>query len=107
MDENYQAGIARMRYAANKGMAVIAMEPIKGGKLSNIPKDAKMIFSSVKPGRTPAAWALRWVWNHPEVFLLLSGLETKMRLLKPTKKWIRISQIVRTAGCTKRDALTI
>ncbi len=86
LDEHYQAGLGGLKYASKKGMAVIVMEPIKGGKLANrLPRQAVEIFKDVKPEETPAEWALRWVWNHPEVSLLLSGMSAMDQVVENIK----------------------
>lgn len=75
MDEYSQAGIEGLRYANKKGLPVIIMEPLRGGRLVNaLPKEAKQIFAKAKPKRSPAEWGLRWIWNHPEVTVILSGM---------------------------------
>lgn len=77
MDEDYQAGMKGLKYASEKGLAVIIMEPIKGGKLAKQPEgDLKDLWEKSGSKSTPAELALRWVWNHPEVTLLLSGMST-------------------------------
>ncbi|WIV11030.1 aldo/keto reductase [Proteiniborus sp. MB09-C3] len=77
MDEDYQAGIEGLKYASEKGLAVIIMEPIKGGKLAKEPRgDLKDIWEKSGINKTPAELALRWVWNYPEVTLLLSGMSS-------------------------------
>ncbi len=86
LDEHYQAGLGGLKYASKKGMAVIVMEPIKGGKLANrLPRQAVEIFKDVKSEETPAEWALRWVWNHPEVSLLLSGMSAMDQVVENIK----------------------
>ncbi|MBN1624384.1 MAG: aldo/keto reductase [Clostridia bacterium] len=75
IDENFQAGIRGINYAASKGLGVIVMEPLKGGILAgNIPKDIQEIYSSSKSNWSPAEWALRWVLDNPNVTMVLSGM---------------------------------
>ncbi|RJR25782.1 aldo/keto reductase [Candidatus Microgenomates bacterium] len=75
MDEDFQAGKRGLKYASQKGLAVVVMEPLKGGRLANPPEAVKNIFESAGK-KTPVDWALGWVWSHPEVSLLLSGMSS-------------------------------
>ena len=78
---NYQAGEAGLRKAAEKGLPVIIMEPLLGGKLANgLPKKAVQLFQSVNPSFSPATWALRWLWNQKEVSVVLSGMNAPSQL---------------------------
>ena len=74
MDEQNQAGTKGLEYAHKKGLAVVVMEPIRGGRLARPPEKVVKLWQSAPVQRTPAEWALRWVWNHPEVSTVLSGM---------------------------------
>lgn len=77
IDTNYQAGQKGLEYAAKKGLGIAIMEPLRGGSLTrNLPKEVLQEFSSYKEQRTPAEWALRWLWNNPAVSVVLSGMSS-------------------------------
>ena len=78
MDEHSQAGRRGLHYAHAKGLAVVIMEPLRGGRLvKNLPPKAVKIFENYKPKRTPAEWALRWLWDQKEVTVVLSGMNSE------------------------------
>ena len=78
LDENSQAGRRGLHYAHAKGLPVVIMEPLRGGKLVNdLPEKAKTAFAAMEEVRTPAEWGLRWLWNQPEVTVVLSGMNSR------------------------------
>ncbi len=77
MDEHTQAGRKGLQYAHSKGIPVIIMEPLRGGRLvSNLPEKAKKMLSEHPLGYTPAQWAFRWLWDQQEVTVVLSGMNS-------------------------------
>ncbi len=76
LDEENQAGTEGMKYAASKDLGVIIMEPLRGGNLSHPtpPPVVDAIWKEAEQKRTPVEWALRWIWDHPEVTVVLSGM---------------------------------
>ena len=81
MDTNYQAGYSGLRYAAERGLGVVVMEPLKGGRLAkNLPPEMQAVFDKRREGWSPAEWALRYVWNEPGVSTLLSGMNDPAQL---------------------------
>ncbi|MBO5339906.1 MAG: aldo/keto reductase [Oscillospiraceae bacterium] len=82
MDEHSQAGRRGLHYANGKGLPVIIMEPLRGGKLvTNLPEDAKKIFASHPVQHSPAQWSFRWLWDQPEVTCVLSGMNSNEMVL--------------------------
>ncbi len=77
LDENTQAGVTGLKAAAAKGIPVIIMEPLRGGRLVNhLPKRAKQAFDKAAVKRSPAEWGFRWLYNQPEVTVVLSGMNS-------------------------------
>lgn len=75
LDEHSQAGKRGLKRAHEKGMPVIIMEPLRGGRLvQGLPKTAVKMLEQEKPKRSPAEWGLRWLWDQPEVTVVLSGM---------------------------------
>lgn len=75
LDTQNQAGTSGLQYAASKNMAVIVMEPLRGGNLAKKPPPTiKKIWAKADEKRTPVDWSLSWIWNHPEVTVVLSGM---------------------------------
>jgi predicted aldo/keto reductase-like oxidoreductase len=82
MDEETQAGTRGLEFAHKKGLAVVVMEPIRGGRLSRPPEKVAKMWANAPVQRTPQEWALRWVWNHPEVTLALSGMSNMQQVIE-------------------------
>jgi hypothetical protein len=74
MDVENQAGERGLKQAADKGLAVVIMEPLMGGRLVDPPKDIRTLMDQFPTRRTPVEWALDWLWNQPEVSVVLSGM---------------------------------
>jgi len=74
IDLENQAGTKGLRYAAGKGMAVVVMEPLLGGRLARPPKAVEALWQSAETQRSAVEWALQWLWNQPEVSVVLSGM---------------------------------
>lgn len=76
LDRQYQAGIEGLNFAKDKGLDVVIMEPIKGGKLATASTQIKEIWNESDIKRTPAEWALKWLFNNNQVSVVLSGMST-------------------------------
>ena len=76
MDIENQAGTKGLKYAASKGMAVVIMEPLLGGRLVDPPDPVRRVWEQTEVDRSPVEWALQWLWNQPEVSVVLSGMST-------------------------------
>jgi predicted aldo/keto reductase-like oxidoreductase len=80
-NENYQAGKEGLIAAAARGIPVMIMEPLLGGKLATgLPRGAAAVFSGADPSLSPAAWGLRWLWNQNEVTCVLSGMSAAAQM---------------------------
>lgn len=76
-DEHSQAGVVGLKAAASKGIPVVIMEPLRGGKLVQmLPEAAKKVMAQSGRDYTPAAWSFRWLYNQPEVTVVLSGMNS-------------------------------
>ena len=77
LDEHTQAGKRGLQAAAENGIPVIIMEPLRGGKLVDLPDKAKKALAADSKGYSPAELGLRWLWNQPEVTCVLSGMNSE------------------------------
>lgn len=80
LDREFQGGLSAAAYAASKGMGVIAMEPLRGGHLVNLPSRVAEVFDNSGFNRTPIEWAFDFLWNRPEISMLLSGMTYKEQI---------------------------
>jgi predicted aldo/keto reductase-like oxidoreductase len=100
IDEHSQAGRKGLEAANKKGLPVIIMEPLRGGRLVNLlPEKAKEIIKVNSRKYTPAEWAFRWLWNQPEVTCILSGMNS----MDMVKENIKIASNVTVGEFTEED----
>ncbi len=100
MDEHTQAGREGLLYAEKKGIPVVIMEPLRGGKLVELlPEAAKECFVKAKPVRTPAEWAFRWLWDQTGVTVVLSGMNS----LKMVQENVKVASEAKAKELTEED----
>ncbi len=81
LDTQHQAGTEGLMYAAQRQLGIMIMEPLRGGSLTDpVPRQVQSVWDSAGTRRTPAEWALRWVWHHPEVTVVLSGMNEEAHI---------------------------
>jgi len=81
MDIEREAGLAGIEYAVDKGLAIVVMEPLRGGQLAKKqPKEVQEIFSKAVPNRSAAEWGFKWLWNDRKVSVVLSGMSSMEQL---------------------------
>ncbi len=85
MGEEIQAGTEGLTYAAGKGLGIVIMEPLRGGLLTRESTEIKKAWASSGVSRTPAEWGLRWLWNKPEITVVLSGMSTMTQVKENLK----------------------
>ncbi|ADQ45132.1 aldo/keto reductase [Caldicellulosiruptor kronotskyensis 2002] len=86
LNRNYQAGEEGLKYAHAKGLGVIIMEPLLGGKLARKPPEqVQIVWEKTKVKRTPAQWGLLWLWNQKEVTTVLSGMSSMQQVIENIK----------------------
>jgi uncharacterized protein len=99
MDEHYQAGTEGLEYASKKGLGIVVMEPIRGGLLARDIPGIREIWESADVRREPAEWALRWVWDHKEVTVVLSG----MSAFDQVRKNVELAKSVLPGSMSNKD----
>ncbi len=100
IDENFQAGISGIQYAAKQDIGIIVMEPLRGGELAGqIPKPVQSVYDRAPVKRSAADWALRWIYDHPEVAVVLSG----MNEISQIDENIKIASEVKANSMTKAE----
>lgn len=85
MDRDYQAGLEGLKYASGRDISVVIMEPIKGGKLARSSEEVQKIWDLEDKNRSASEWALRWLYNLPEVGVVLSGMSTMDHVVENVK----------------------
>jgi predicted aldo/keto reductase-like oxidoreductase len=104
LDVNFQAGIKGIRHAASKGMGVIVMEPLRGGSLvGRLPEEVAEIYENAQDKKSAADWALSWIYNNPDVTLVLSG----MNELEQIEENTRIADRAKPNGMSEAELDTV
>jgi len=103
MNADFQAGVRGLRLAADRGLAVVVMEPLLGGRLADPPAEIRQIFEEFPLPRTPVEWALGWLWDQPEVATVLSGMSRMDQL----EENLRLAGQARAHGFGTKDQAVI
>lgn len=99
LDEYSQAGRTGLEAAYEKGIPVIIMEPLRGGKLVNLPESANKLLKDSEKKYTPAELGLRWLWNQPGVTCVLSGMNS----MEMVEENIRVASDTEAGSLTEAD----